>query len=240
MFYFLLSITFSLTAQAGLLVTGKLSQGGVTSPLKQFYQNGNTKWEFRTPPYRDTTVIYRDNTKQLVWVEHAKKAFTEATAPDLVRLAGLLLAFRAQKDSPTPAMQLKKSTEPSSSPWKCQRFDVWTDDKKTGRFCVVPLAEVGASKSDFHALASLAKTVQTLNFLPPEEKRYLATLERSVDHGFLVEMESFDNSGKPFSHFLVEKVAKEKFPASTFANPIGYTRNDLSSLIRQNVRPSGK
>lgn len=241
MFYFLLTLLLSAPVYGGFVVTAKLSQGGTESPLKQFYQAGNTKIEFRSSPSSDTSLIYRGGSGTLSWIDHGKKSFLEASEQDLSRLAGIFSAFRRDKSPAPTEVTLKKTGDVTVGKWKCTRYSVLAGGKKTGHLCVVPLTQVGATPADFKPLVSLAKTMNSLGFIPPEQRGYLGTVERAFGLGFMVESESFDGAGKTLSKMRVEKITQENLGEATFGNPVGYQRNDLTSLLQQQLaKPSGK
>ncbi len=241
MYYLLVTLFLASPSLGGFIVTAKVSQGGTDSPLRQFYQGANTKLEFQPSPSTQTSLIYRGDKGMLAWIDHGKKSFLEASESDLNRLTTLFSAFRKQKQTPTTKVQFKKGASVVVGKWNCTRYSVLAGDKKTGQICIVPLKEIGATPADFKPLVTLAKTMTSLGFIPPEQRGYLDSVEGALNIGFVAESESYDGAGKLVSKMLVEKVSKETLADSTFSMPAGYQRNDLTSLLQQQImKPSGK
>ncbi len=232
----------SAPAFAGLVLSGNLTQGtGAPGPLKQYYQGGNARLEFRAPGSRqENWLVYRGDSGTVSVVYSEKKSYLEANEKDVERIGGFLFQPKVQPG----AISFKKDPAPQTvGKWKCTRYTILNQGKKTGSLCVVPFESVGATAADLKPLSALARTFSSLGALAPQPSSFLGGgMGEALKLGLMVEAVGLDASGKPASRLVLESVRKENLKASTFANPEGFTKKDLTSLIQEALmkKPSGK
>lgn len=249
----LLFLCLSAPAFAGWVLNGNLTQGGTPGPLKQYYQGDNARLEFRAAPgsQQDNWLVYRGGTGMISVVDSVKKSYLEMHEKDVERIGGLISVFPGAHRSPAPKVQpgdisFKKDVgKHTVGKWKCTRYAIHNKGKKTGSLCVVPFESVGASPADLKPLASLARTFSSLGAIAPQQSSFLGWgIGEAIKLGLMVEAVGLDAAGKPASRLVLDSVKKEELADATFANPEGFTRNDLTSLLQgmmmKGKMPSGK
>ncbi len=237
----LLFLAFSAPAFGGWVLSGNLTQGGTPGPLKQYYQGDNARLDFRAAPgsQQDNWLVYRGGTGMISVVDSIKKSYLEMHEKDVERIGGLLAAFPGAHRNAAPKVQpgditfKKDAGQQTVGKWKCTRYSILNKGKKTGSICVVPFESVGATPTDLKPLASLARTFSSLGSLAPQQSSFLGWgIGEALKLGLMVEAVGLDAAGKPASRLVLDSVKKETLADTTFANPAGFTKNDLTSLLQ--------
>ena len=125
--------------------------------------------------------------------------------------------------APAPKVQFKKTGTDTVGKWTCDKYEGYTDGKKTQDLCTVDPKTLGFSVSDFAVTKDLAAFFQKLPMVGnTAEVFHIGTAEEQGFSGVPVRSVSTTASGSVTQE--ITDVHRQAFPDATFQAPAGYQK----------------
>jgi len=204
-------------------------------------------------------IVLFDGTKQVMrLIDNEKKTYTEMTKEDVDALGGQMSAMMAQmeqqlKNLPpeqraqieammkgrgmgagaavAPKVQYKKVGTDTVGKWTCDKYEGYTDGKKTNEVCTMEPKALGFTASDFDITRELAAFFTKLM---PANAAQLFSIGTGGEQGFSgIPVKSVATVGGRQVTTEVTEVSRQAFPDAIFQVPAGYQKQSLMGRGRK-------
>jgi hypothetical protein len=238
-----------LYAQQGVVIVMNETSGGQTTQSRMQLDRTHVRAEVRDQG-QQMAVIYDSGAQVMRLLDLRNRTYKEMTQKDMQQIGGALAQVQEQLKN-LPPEQRKMMEEmmkgrggmpgmPGAAParitykrtgsskvgqWACTTYDGFRGSEKVAEICA---AESGfdLTPADFQVVQQLA---QFMTSIAPQQMEQIATYG-TVDSqgfaGFPVRRVMFRN-GKPESTSELAQLSREAIPASTFAIPDGFKREEM-------------
>lgn len=247
-FIIALFATSSAYAQGVVMVMNQTPGGGQPTQVRMQLDSTHARTEIRDQG-QQMTVTYDAAAKVMRMIDNAKKTYTEITEQDIKQMAGMMAQMQAQMKNMPPEVQkqmagrggmpgmpgagapqarttYKRTGSSKVGQWACTTYDGFRGAEKVAEVCAAE-SGVNVTAADFQVIQQLADMMKSM--APPGALDQIATFGTVESQGFAglpVRTVSFQN-GKPVSTTELVELRREAIPASVFAVPAGFKKQDM-------------
>lgn len=137
--------------------------------------------------------------------------------------------------TPTPAapprITFKAAGTDKVGQWSCTKYDGYSGAEKVTELCTVQPSAIGLNDADFEAVKQLAEFVKTMTPAAVDQFTLNATVAEQGFAGVPIRRVSLRN-GQPTDSTELVEVKREAIPASAWAVPAGFKREQMGGLGR--------
>jgi hypothetical protein len=240
-----LLITTPAYAQQGVvMVMNNTTAGGQAMQTRMQMDPTHVRTEMRDQRGQQVAVTFDSGAGVMRMIDDRNKSYTEITEADLKKMAQMMADLQKQLGGrgipglggrgipgipgsapPPERITYKKTGSSTVGQWACTTYDGFRGAEKVAEICAAE-GSLNLGAADFQVVQRLADMMRTLN---PQGVDQLATYGSAEQGfaGFPVRNVSLRN-GKPESTSELAELRREAIPATVFAAPAGYKKQEMN------------
>jgi hypothetical protein len=233
-------------AQQGVVMVMNEASGSQKMQARMQLDRTHVRTEIRDQG-RLMAVTYDADAGVMRMIDDNGRTYTEITEADLKQMAGALAQLSSQLGNLPPEVvkQLggrgipgmpgrgaaperityKRTGTGAVGQWSCTTYDGFRGSEKVAEICAAE-SGVDLTAADFQVVQRLAEMMRSMNPQGAEQMAVYGTAESQGFAGFPVRRVTFRN-GKPDSTSELAELRREAIPASVFAVPAGYKKQEM-------------
>ena len=152
-----------------------------------------------------------------------------------------------QAGTPEQAVYEKDGDPKMVGQWSCTPYKVSVNGAERSQMCIAKLADVGLTRDDLKAFASLGVFMQSMMAGPGGEHRRPAgvydfdAMSKSIGFdGIPVQTAHVSTDGKTEIESTIKSVDRKSIPADAFELPAGYTKQEMPMMGAGKMPGSGR
>jgi hypothetical protein len=216
------------------------TSGGQTMQARMQLDRTHVRTEMRERG-QQMVVTFDSGAGVMRMIDDRNRTYTEITEADLKQMADMMKQIGGGRGIPglggrgIPGMPgtgpaperttYKRTGAGKVGQWACTTYDGFRGSEKVAEVCAAE-AGLDLTAADFQVVQRLADMMRSMNPQGVDQMATYGTVEAQGFAGFPVRRVNFRN-GKPDSTTELTELRREAIPATVFAAPTGYKKQDM-------------